>query len=323
MAQEQKPKILAVVGPTASGKSALALALAERLNGEIVSCDSMQIYRGMDIGTAKPTLAEQARVPHHLIDIADPEQDFSVMDFVAAAERATKDILSRGKLPVFCGGTGLYLDAFLRGGEVETPGADSAVRAELNALAETRGATYLHEQLQKVDPVTAKTVHPNNVRRVIRALEIFRATGVPKSEWDRRSREVPARYDAVVLGLFYDDREVLYDRISRRIDVMMAEGLLAETERLMAAGVFERSRTAAAAIGYKELLPYLRGECELGQAVEELRTATRRYAKRQMTWFLAKPYVHWLTVNDSKMARKSEEIVNMSLEWIENQWNMI
>ncbi len=323
MLQDKKPRILAVVGPTASGKSALALALAKRLNGEIVSCDSMQIYRGMDIGTAKPTAAEQAQVPHHLIDIADPEQDFSVMDFVAAAQRATEDILSRDRLPVFCGGTGLYLDAFLRGGEVETPGADPAVRAELHALAEANGATYLHEQLQKVDPVTAKTVHPNNVRRVIRALEIYRATGVPKSEWDRRSQEVPARYDAVVIGLAYGDREVLYDRIAHRIDIMLEEGLLQETQRLMAAGVFERSRTAAAAIGYKELLPYLRGECRLEDAVEELRTATRRYAKRQMTWFTAKPYVQWISVNDGKITRKSEEIVNMSLELIEKQWNMI
>lgn len=323
MEQGKRPRILAVVGPTASGKSALALALAERLNGEIVSCDSMQIYRGMDIGTAKPSSEERARVPHHLIDIADPDTEFSVMDFTAAAERATADILSRGRLPVFCGGTGLYLDAFLRGCEAETPGADPAVRAALHALAEAHGAAYLHEQLQKVDPVTAETVHPNNVRRVIRALEIFHATGVPKSEWDRRSKEAPARYDAVVLGLAYKDREVLYDRISRRIDAMLAAGLLRETEQLLAAGVFERSRTAAAAIGYKELLPFLRGECGAEQAIEELRVATRRYAKRQMTWFSAKPYVQWITVNDGKMTRKSEEIVNMSLELIESHWNML
>lgn len=323
MNRESKPRILAVVGPTASGKSALALALAERLGGEIVSCDSMQIYRGMDIGTAKPTPAEQARVPHHLIDVADPEEDFSAMDFVAAAERATKDILSRGKLPVFCGGTGLYLDAFLRGGEMETPGADPAVRGELNALAAERGATYLHEELQKIDPVTALSVHPNNVRRVIRALEIYRATGVPKSEWDRRSLEAPSRYDAVVLGLSYANRELLYDRIERRVDAMLEEGLLEETRRLLEQGVFQRSRTAAAAIGYKELLPYLQGECALEQAVTELKTATRRYAKRQLTWFSAKPYVRWISADDGKNVRKSEEIVNMSLELIETIWNMI
>ena len=323
MNTEHKPKILAVVGPTAGGKSALALELSERLNGEIVSCDSVQIYRGMDIGTAKPTAAEQARVPHHLIDIRDPEEDFSAMDFVAAAECAAKDILSRGKLPVFCGGTGLYLDAFLRGEEAETPGADPAVRAELAALAEQKGAAYLHEELHKIDPVTALSVHPNNVRRVIRALEIYRATGVPKSEWDRRSQEAPARYDAVVLGLSYTDRELLYDRIERRVDMMMEQGLLEETRRLFAQGVFARSRTAAGAIGYKELLPYLRGECTLEQAVTELKTATRRYAKRQMTWFSAKPYVRWIEANDGKIMRKSEEIVNISFELMKSHWNMI
>ncbi len=323
MNTEYKPRILAVVGPTAGGKSALALELAERLDGEIVSCDSMQIYRGMDIGTAKPTPQERARVPHHLVDIRDPEEDFSAMDFVAAAECAVQDILSRGKLPVFCGGTGLYLDAFLRGEEAETPGADPAVRAELNALAQQNGPTYLHEELRKIDPVTALSVHPNNVRRVIRALEIYRATGVPKSEWDHRSQQTPARYDAVVLGISYTDRELLYDRIERRVDQMMREGLLEETRRLLEQGVFERSRTAAGAIGYKELLPYLRGECELEQAVKELKIATRRYAKRQMTWFCAKPYVRWITANDEKTTRKSEEIVNISMELIENAWNMI
>ena len=321
--ETQKPRIVAVVGPTASGKSALALALAQRLGGEIISCDSMQIYRGMDIGTAKPTAAELCRVPHHLIDIAEPEEDFSVMDFVHAATRAVEDILSRGKCPVLCGGTGLYVDAFLRGGTVETPGADPALRAELNTLAETYGATYLHDRLREVDPITAATVHENNVRRVIRALEIYRATGVPKSEWDRRSAEVPARYDAVVLGLFYTCRELLYERIERRVDLMLETGLLTEAERLRDRGVFERSRTAAAAIGYKELLPYLRGECDLPTAVTALKTATRRYAKRQLTWFLAKPYVQWISADDGKMARKSEEIVNISLELIEKHWNMI
>lgn len=317
------PRIIAVVGSTASGKSALALELAARLDGEIVSCDSMQIYRGMDIGTAKPTREEQARVPHHLIDIRDPEEDFSAMDFVAAAEQAVQDILSRGKVPVFCGGTGLYLDAFLRGGEVETPGADEAVRAELHATVAEKGVLFLHEELAKIDPVTALSVHPNNVRRVIRALEIYRATGIPKSEWDRRSAELPPRYDAVVLGLAYDDREVLYERIERRVDIMLQEGLLEETRRLLEQGVFERSRTAAGAIGYKELLPYLRGECDLESAVAELKTATRRYAKRQQTWFSAKPYVQWITANEGKTVRKSEEIVNKSLMLIQNRWSML
>ncbi|MBQ8357014.1 MAG: tRNA (adenosine(37)-N6)-dimethylallyltransferase MiaA [Clostridia bacterium] len=323
MNASEKPRILAIVGPTASGKSALALELAKRLGGEVVSCDSMQIYRGMDIGTAKPTAAEQREVPHHLIDIAEPEADFSAMDYVSAAEAAVQDILCRGRLPVFCGGTGLYLDAFLRGGVAETPGADPALRAELNTLAAARGAEYLHTQLRQVDPASADAVHPNNVRRVIRALEIYRATGIPKSEWDRRSLESPTRYRATVLGLSYTDREVLYRRIERRVDLMIEEGLVEETRRLMERGVFEASRTASAAIGYKELLPYCRGECELSHAVAELKTATRRYAKRQMTWFSAKPYVHWIEANDGKETRKSEEIVNMSLELLASLRNMI
>ena len=319
----KKPRILAIVGPTASGKSALALALCKRLWGEIVSCDSMQIYRGMDIGTAKPTASERTEIPHHLIDVADPEQDFSVMDFVAAAERATADILSRGKLPVLCGGTGLYLDAFLRGEEAETPGADPALRAELAALADAHGAEHLHAMLREVDPESADTVHQNNVRRVIRALEIYRATGVPKSEWDRRSLQQPSRYDAVVLGLAYSDRELLYRRIESRVDQMIEAGLVAETRDLMQRGVFEVSRTASAAIGYKELLPYLRGEQSLNDAIAELKTATRRYAKRQMTWFMAKPYVQWIEANDGNSLRKSEEIVNKSLELLSKAWDMI
>lgn len=320
---EKKGRILAVVGPTASGKSALALALAERLDGEIVSCDSMQIYREMDIGTAKPTPAEREAVSHHLIDIVEPESDFSAMDFVAAAETAVEDIFARGKLPIFCGGTGLYLDAFLRGGEVETPGADPAVREELAVLAAEQSNEYLHAMLREVDPASAEATHPNNLRRVIRALEIYRATGVPKSEWDRRSQQHPSRYNATVIGISYSDRELLYDRIDRRVDQMIREGLVEETERLMRRGVFEVSRTAAGAIGYKELLPYCRGECDLESAVAELKMATRRYAKRQLTWFTAKPYVQWITANDGKELRKSEEIVNISLELFQSPKSMI
>ena len=323
MNSEKKPAVLAVVGPTASGKSALALALAKAWNGEIVSCDSMQIYRRMDIGTAKPTADEQAQIPHHLIDILEPEEDFSVMDYVAAADRAVADILSRGKLPILCGGTGLYLDAFLRGGEPETPEADPAVRASLQALAEEKGEEHLHGLLREADPESADAIHPRNVRRVIRALEIYRATGVPKSEWDRRSRQHPERYDATVVGLSFTNRELLYERIERRVDQMIAEGLVAETEYLLQRGVFSVSRTAAGAIGYKELLPYCRGECDLETAIGALKTATRRYAKRQLTWFRAKPYVRWISADDGKEMRKSEEIVNMLRELLSKEKSML
>ena len=319
----EKPKILAIVGPTAGGKTALSVELALRLGGEIISCDSMQLYRGMDVGTAKPSIEERRGVVHHLIDIADPDEAFSAMDFVTAAEQAVQDILQRGKLPVFCGGTGLYLDAFLRGGMPETPGADPVLRAELAALAEERGEDFLHAELAAVDPESAAATHKNNLRRVIRALEIHRLTGVPKSEWDRRSQQLPTRYNAAVLGLCFQNRELLYERIERRVDEMLSMGLLEETAALLRAGVFERSPTAAAAIGYKELLPHLRGEASLADAVTELKTATRRYAKRQLTWFGAKPYVHWLPVDDGEKVRKSEEIVNNALELAENAWNMI
>lgn len=319
----KKPEILAIVGPTASGKSALALTLAERLGGEIVSCDSMQIYRGMDIGTAKPSAAERTAVRHHLIDIAAPDEAFSAVDYITAAGRAVEDILSRGRLPIFCGGTGLYLDAFLRGESVETPGADPVLREELQALARERGAEYLHAMLSECDPESAAAIHPNNLRRVIRALELYRTTGIPKSEWDRRSREVPARFSATVIGLSYQNRALLYERIDRRVDQMLAEGLLEETKALLTAGVFERSPTAAAAIGYKELLPYLAGEVSLDEAVADLKTATRRYAKRQMTWFSAKPYVKWLQVDDGENLRNYEEIVNIALELYRSAHNML
>lgn len=306
----KKSKILAIVGPTAGGKTALSVALAKRAGGEVISCDSMQIYRGMDIGTAKSTEEEMRGVPHHLLDIAAPEEAFSVCDYVSAATAAADDILSRGKLPVFCGGTGLYLDAFLRGGVADSPAGDPALRAALAEGASADGGAALFEELRRCDPESAAVIHPNNLRRVIRAVEIYRLTGVPKSEWDRRSRTLPPRYDAVVLGLCYHDRALLRARISARVDEMLAAGLAEETRRLWEAGVFEKSPTAAAAIGYKELLPYLRGECTLAAAAETLKTATAQYAKRQMTWFAAKDYVTWIPADEAGKVRKFEEIVN-------------
>lgn len=306
----KKSKILAVVGPTAGGKTALSVELAKRAGGEVISCDSMQIYRGMDIGTAKPTEEEKQGVPHHLLDIAEPEEAFSVCDYVSAATAAADDILSRGKLPVFCGGTGLYLDAFLRGGVADSPAGDPALRAALSESAAADGGAALFEELRRCDPESAAVIHPNNLRRVIRAVEIYRLTGVPKSEWDRRSRTFPPRYDAVVLGLRYDDRALLRARISARVDEMLAAGLAEETRRLWEAGVFEKSPTAAAAIGYKELLPYLRGECTLAAAAQTLKIATAQYAKRQMTWFAAKDYVTWIPADEAGKVRKFEEIVN-------------
>ncbi|MBE6549195.1 MAG: tRNA (adenosine(37)-N6)-dimethylallyltransferase MiaA [Ruminococcaceae bacterium] len=302
----KKIKILCIVGPTASGKSALALELARQLDGEIISCDSMQIYRRMDIGTAKPTQEEMSRIRHHMIDVAEPDESFSCADYVKLAETEIKDCAARGKLPIVCGGTGLYLDSLLRGADFEETAGDEKIREELFAFAEREGAHALHEELCKIDPESAEAIHENNVKRVVRAIEIYRVCGVPKSELDRRSQLLGDRFDATVIGLRYTDREKLYSRIEKRVDIMMSEGLLAETEALLSEGVFEKNHTAAQAIGYKELLAYIAGEEDIDTAVERLKTATRRYAKRQMTWFSAKPYVSWIEADEKTF----EEIVN-------------
>ena len=307
MAIEQKIKILAVVGPTASGKTAVAVELAKRLGGEVISCDSMQIYRRMDIGTAKPTREEMSGIVHHLVDAVEPDAPFSCAEYVTRAAQAAKEITARGKLPILCGGTGLYLDRFLCG-EMEETQADEALRASLFAYAESEGIEALHARLRAVDPESAQAIHPNNVKRVVRALEIYEQTGIPKSEFDRRSQVVESPYDATVIGLFYPRREVLYERINRRVDIMLADGLLEETEKLMQEGVFEVNQTAAQAIGYKELLGYFDGNETLTEAAENLKTATRRYAKRQLTWFSAKPYVKWVDMEQNGQLRSLDDV---------------
>ena len=317
-----KPRILAVVGSTASGKTALAVALAKRLGGEIVSCDSMQIYRGMDIGTAKPDMAEREGIPHWLIDTVDPSdpKGYSCADYVADARAAVADILARGMLPILCGGTGLYLDAFLRGGSFEVTDTDPALREALWQIArQDDGTATLHAMLRELDPESADAIHPNNVKRMVRAIEICRTTGQKKSELDRASREVDTPYDAVVIGIRYNDRARLYDRIDRRVDAMLAAGLIGETERLRRAGVFAVCSTAAQAIGYKELFPYLDGEKTLETVTEELKTATRRYAKRQITWFSSKEYVRWIDADEPSDTpgapggmKSFEDIVNIA-----------
>lgn len=304
------PRVIAIVGCTASGKSALALELCKRHSGELISMDSMQIYRGMDVGTAKPTLAEQAEIRHHMIDVVDPTESYSGGAYVEAATEAIRDVYARGRLPVLCGGTGLYLDGLLRGGYGENY-ADPAIRADLENFADEHGVMALHARLAEVDPESAAATHPNNVKRVIRALEIYLVSGKTKTELDKLSQTAQPQIEALVFGIRYNDREVLYDRIERRVDVMLKEGLVEETERLMKAGVFETNATAAGAIGYKEILPYLEGNATLEAATAELKTATRRYAKRQMTWFYAKPYVNWIDADPADGKRTFEEIVNI------------
>lgn len=311
---EQKIKIIAVTGPTASGKTALAIELAKRMGGEIISCDSMQIYRTMDIGTAKPTKAELAEVLHHLIDVLPPDAPYSCSDYVKDAERAVADITSRGKLPIFCGGTGLYLDRFLRGGNDDGAACDDSLREELKRFVDEKGVDALYERLVELDPEAAATIHKNNVKRVMRAIEICLVTGQKKSEIDKKNSEIVEKYDHKVITLAFQNRDLLYERIERRVDLMIEQGLLDETKRLMNEGVFERSQTAAQAIGYKELLPYLRGEDSLENCVEELKKATRRYAKRQTTWFSGKDYAHKVYVDDGNSLKTFEDIVNISIK---------
>ena len=302
----EKIKIFAIVGPTASGKSALALEVASRYGGEIISCDSMQIYKRMNIGTAKPSEKELLRVRHHMIDIAEPSEPFSCEDYVRLAARAIEDCSARGKLPIVCGGTGLYLDALLRGGNSAPVNDTAELRRELNARVEREGIMPLYRELERIDPASAASIHPNNIKRVVRAMEIYLSCGMPKSELDRLSRQSEGVYDARVAGLFYSDRSVLYSRIEKRVDQMIDMGLLDETKALMDEGVFESNLTAAQAIGYKELLGFISGKDSLENAVSALKTATRRYAKRQMTWFLAKDRVEPLYAD----GKTFEEIVN-------------
>ena len=318
MATEQKIKILAVVGPTASGKTAISVELAKRIGGEVVSCDSMQVYRRMNIGTAKPTEQEMNGIPHHLIDAVEPDAPFSCAEYVTQAQDAVKDISARGKLPILCGGTGLYLDRFLCG-EMEETHADEGLRASLFAFAEKEGVEALHERLREVDAESADAIHPNNVKRVVRALEIYEQTGIPKSEFDRRSQVGESPYEALVIGLHYPRREVLYERINRRVDMMLADGLLEETKQLLEEGVFDVNLTAAQAIGYKELLGYLDGRETLAEATENLKTATRRYAKRQLTWFSAKPYVTWVEMEKEGALRSLDDVCEEIIARFQNE----
>ena len=278
------PKILVVSGPTASGKTALAVELALAHNGEVVSADSMQIYRRMDIGTAKPTRAEMRGVPHHMLDVADPEEDFSVARYVELAARCVDDILARGKLPIVAGGTGLYIDSLLSGRTFARFDPDSPLRRELEEELARRGGAALLEELARVDPDTAARLHPNDGKRIVRALEVYRSTGTTLTAHNAMTRSLPPRYDALTLTLAFQRREDMWDRIDRRVDRMMADGLAEEVRALLDSGVPDRC-TAMQAIGYKEMAAALRGDGDTRRAAEEIKLRSRQYAKRQLTWF--------------------------------------
>jgi tRNA dimethylallyltransferase len=296
----KKIPVIAVAGPTASGKSSLAMQLCKDLNGELISCDSMQIYRGMDIGTAKPTKKDMAEVPHHLIDICDPDVDFSAAAFAELAKKAIEDVYSRGKTPILCGGTGLYLDSVLRGVNFGDMEPDLAYRAELLEYAEKEGAEALHARLREIDPEAAEAIHPNNVKRVARALEICKLSGMTKTEWDKNAIRGESPYNACIIALDYKNRDNLYIRIHMRVDEMFAMGLEEEARALLAKGYLAPETTAGGAIGYKELLGYLNGEMTKEEAADAIKTATRHYAKRQLTWLRRNPEVHWLYPDDDR-----------------------
>ena len=286
-----KIPVVAVVGPTASGKTRLGVDLALRLNGEVVSADSMQIYQGMSIATAKPTAAEMQGVPHHLVDFLPPEERYSVARYVADAKAVIADITARGKLPVLVGGTGLYVDSLLGGIRFSQEQSVPELRAELYAQAAQLGNTAMHAALAEIDPDYAAALHPNNLGRVLRALELYRTTGITMSEQLKSSREKPSDYAPVMLGLNFSDRMLLYDRINCRVDAMLEQGLLDEVQAFYRA---HDPKTAAQAIGCKEFLDYLNGAKTCAQCTEDLKRETRRYAKRQLTWFKRNADITWL-----------------------------
>ena len=290
----EKIKLPIIVGPTASGKSALAMAIAEEIGGEIVSCDSMQIYRRMNIGTAKPTDEEMRRVRHHMIDIVEPWDNFSCADYAMLAEAAIRDIVARGKTPIVCGGTGLYLDALLRGGMAEEADTDEAYRAELNALADEKGNEYVHGLLRDVDPESAEAIHPNNRKRVIRALEICRVSGRKKSEIDRENSSLDGAFEPLCVGLFYTDRAVLYGRIDRRVDIMVEAGLEDEARAVYPL----RHLNSLQTVGYREMFDYFDGTISREEAIELIKRNSRRYAKRQMTWFRRDEEIAWFAPSE-------------------------
>ncbi len=310
---DKKIKIAAVVGPTASGKTRLGVSLAKRLGGEVISADSMQIYEGMDIASAKPTVDEMDGVAHHLIGIIPRSESFSVARYVELAKEKIEEVSSRGRLPIIVGGTGLYVDSLLNNITFTENEADLQLRRSLFEFSEKNGAQALWRELLKIDPESAGRIEPNNVKRVVRALEVYKTTGITMTEQNRRSRLVPSPYDTVKLGLKTADREKLYDRINRRADEMINAGLLEEARLILSDTAI--GETAKKAIGCKEFAPYFRGEETLSEALETMKRETRRYAKRQLTWFLRDSGIEWYNTDELDF----ETIEDMAEEKIRKQ----
>ena len=310
--------ILCIAGPTASGKTALSIALARELDGEVVSCDSMQIYKGMDIGTAKPTKEEMGDVPHHMLSVAEPYEDFSVSRYCEMASPIVDDIIARGKTAIIAGGTGLYMDALIRGNAF-APFPSTGVRERLEAQADAEGIEVLLERLRAVDPDAAERLHRSDRKRIIRALEVYLETGETITTHNLRTQTVPPRFSPLWFGLEDENRQDLYHRIDARVEKMLDDGLLDEIRGLLAAGIPEKC-TAMQAIGYKEFVAALDGRCTIEEATVQVQQSSRRYAKRQLTWFRRNRQIHWLRRSG---AMGTAEIVAMAREVLQNPTNEI
>lgn len=316
MHNNNKPRVLAVAGPTASGKTWLGVELAKKYGGEVISADSMQIYKGMDIASAKPTEDEMQGIPHHLIDFLDRDIVFSAADYVRLAREKIDEVLSRGKLPVIVGGTGLYIDSLLENVKFSEGGSDEAYRETLYAFAAQEGNEALHGRLVEVDPEAAESIHPNNTVRVVRALEVHHVTGRKFSELKKESRTEESPYDSLIIGLNYHDRQKLYDRINLRVDEMAERGLVEEARELYDHGGM---KTAANAIGFKEFIPFFQGVETFEACIDKIKQETRRYAKRQLTWFRKNPSIQWIFLDEFN---KKNEILEKSEKCIANYWNI-
>lgn len=304
-------RIICIAGPTASGKTALAVELAKELNGEVVSCDSMQVYRRMDIGTAKPTKEEMQGIVHHMIDVAEPDEDFSVSRYCDMASPIVDDILARGKTAIIAGGTGLYMDSLIRGNAF-APFPATGVRERLEEQADAEGMQAMLRRLQSVDPDSAARLHLSDRKRILRALEVWLETGETITEHNRKTQAIPPRYTPLWLGLDFADRGELYHRIDTRVDAMLEMGLMEEIRELLASGIPAKC-TAMQAIGYKEFVNALNGEETVEKAAEEVKKSSRHYAKRQLTWFRRNPRLHWLT---RQTGQKNEEILTAARQII-------
>lgn len=309
----EKIPLIVICGPTASGKTSLGIELAKRIGGEIISADSMQIYKGMDIATAKPTAEEMCGIPHHLISIIDPDTEFSVADYLTLAREKIADIHSRGKMPIVVGGTGLYISSLVDNISFENAYTDGSVRKRLTDEAEKLGREAMLDRLRQIDPETAEGLHANNITRIIRALEIYELTGMKFSEHKAVSRMNESPYKVCMVGLDFNDRNVLYDRINRRVDIMAEQGLVEEARAVYESG--HKMKTAHQAIGYKELIPYFEGEKTLDECLDFLKMQTRRYAKRQLTWFRRDERIVWIKLDEMLNKRK---IIMDCLNIVEN-----